>query len=101
MRSRCSERAHPRLIGAGNRHPADAGAARETKSAGYACRDSAEASVDAGSIPAASTTSFHQVREKRLGIASCTRVSTPWGVAGVPLRISSAANPERGHCARL
>jgi hypothetical protein len=55
VRSRCSERAHPRLIGAGNRHPADVGAARETKSAGYACRDSAEASVDAGSIPAAST----------------------------------------------
>src|SRR5665648_324292 len=29
VRSRCSERAHPRLIGAGRRHPADAGAASE------------------------------------------------------------------------
>ena len=34
MREHCSERPHLRLIGAGRRHPADAGAAREIKSDG-------------------------------------------------------------------
>jgi len=34
VRSHCSERAHLRLTGAGERHPADAGAASEMKCAG-------------------------------------------------------------------